>query len=90
MAYSPLGKGELLCHPAVTRVAAAAGVTPAQALLRWSLDHGFVPIPRSASAAHVAENAAAATLPPLAAEHRAALDALNEERHLCWDGATIT
>src|SRR5258705_8355658 len=34
-AYSPLGTGRLLSDPAVGAIAARAGRTPAQVLLRW-------------------------------------------------------
>lgn len=46
--WSPLGRGELLGHPAVTGIAQAHGVTPAQAILRWHVQLGAVPIPKSA------------------------------------------
>jgi diketogulonate reductase-like aldo/keto reductase len=38
--------------------AAAAGPFAAQVLLRWSLQKGFAPLPKSASPARQAENAA--------------------------------
>jgi diketogulonate reductase-like aldo/keto reductase len=56
-AYSPLGVGKLLDHPAIAGVAAAHGKSPAQALIRWSLQLGNVVIPRSANPARIAENA---------------------------------
>ena len=46
--WSPLGRGsDLLDDPAVTAVAEAHGVTPAQAVLRWHTQLGAVPIPKS-------------------------------------------
>lgn len=33
------------------------GKTPAQVMLRWSLQHGFVTIPKSSNAARIRENA---------------------------------
>jgi len=56
-AYSPLGVGKLLENPAVTTVAAAHGKSPAQVLIRWSLQLGNVVIPRSSNPARIAENA---------------------------------
>ncbi|AQT80843.1 2,5-didehydrogluconate reductase A [Mycolicibacterium litorale] len=56
-AYSPLGVGKLLEHPAITAVAAAHGKTAAQVLIRWSLQLGNVVIPRSSDPARIAENA---------------------------------
>ena len=57
-AYGPLGVGKLLENPAVTTVAAAHGKSPAQVLIRWSLQLGNVVIPRSSNPARIAENAA--------------------------------
>ena len=57
-AYSPLGVGKLLENPAITEVAAAHGKSPAQVLIRWSLQLGNVVIPRSSNPARIAENAA--------------------------------
>jgi 2,5-diketo-D-gluconate reductase A len=48
--WSPLGRGELLDEQAVTRIAQAHGVTPAQVVLRWHVQLGVVPIPKSADA----------------------------------------
>ncbi|NED88484.1 aldo/keto reductase, partial [Streptomyces sp. SID11233] len=47
--WSPLGRGsELLDDPAIGEVAARHGVTPAQAVLRWHLQLGALPVPKSA------------------------------------------
>ena len=55
-AYSPLGVGRLLDNPAVASVAQAHGKSPAQALIRWSIQLGNVVIPRSASPERIREN----------------------------------
>ncbi len=55
-AYSPLGVGQLLGNPAVASVAQAHGKSPAQALIRWSIQLGNVVIPRSASPERIKEN----------------------------------
>lgn len=48
--WSPLGKGtDLLDDPAIARVAEAHGVTPGQVVLRWHVQLGAVPVPKSAS-----------------------------------------
>ncbi|MDT7705285.1 MAG: 2,5-diketo-D-gluconate reductase [Pseudonocardiales bacterium] len=46
--WSPMGRGELLTHPVATGIADAHGVTPAQVVLRWHVQLGAVPIPKSA------------------------------------------
>ena len=55
-AYCPLGAGALLENPFVATVAAAHGKTPAQVLIRWSIQLGNVVITRATSPAHIAEN----------------------------------
>jgi 2,5-diketo-D-gluconate reductase A len=44
--YSPL-KGANLADPVLTGIATAHGVTPAQVVLRWNLEHGVTIIPKS-------------------------------------------
>ena len=46
-AYSPLGRGDLFTNETVVSVAQHYDKSPAQVLLRWSLQHGFVPLPKS-------------------------------------------
>jgi diketogulonate reductase-like aldo/keto reductase len=55
-AYCPLANGTLLENPAVATVAGAHGKSPAQVLIRWSIQLGNVVISRATSAAHIAEN----------------------------------
>ncbi|WP_189218607.1 MULTISPECIES: aldo/keto reductase [Streptomyces] len=48
--WSPLGRGgDLLEDPAIGRIAEAHGVTPGQVVLRWHVQLGAVPVPKSAS-----------------------------------------
>ncbi|WP_167047244.1 aldo/keto reductase [Salinibacterium sp. ZJ454] len=55
--WSPLGRGsDLLTSDVVNRVAGNHGVTPAQAVLRWHIEVGSVPIPRSRNTARQREN----------------------------------
>ena len=56
-AHSPLGHGDarLLRHAEVARVASLAGLSPAQALVQWSLRHGLAVAPKCSSLAHAAE-----------------------------------
>lgn len=55
-AYSPLGVGSLLSNPAVTAIAEAQGRTPAQVLIRWSLQLGNVVLSRSSSPERIKSN----------------------------------
>jgi 2,5-diketo-D-gluconate reductase A len=55
--WSPLGKGNAPYEePAVRAAAEAHGVTPAQAILRWQVQLGNIPIPKSATPSRQAEN----------------------------------
>ena len=57
-AYCPLGTGTLTSNPTVVEVAAAHGKTPAQVLIRWSIQSGNIVIPRATDPARLAENLA--------------------------------
>lgn len=55
--WSPLAKrSELLDEGVIREVAAAHSVSPAQVVLRWHVELGSVPIPKSADAARRREN----------------------------------
>ena len=63
MAYSPVEQGRLTSHPALDKVAAQVGATPAQVALAWTLRHdGLIAIPKASSIANVRENRAAADI----------------------------
>jgi len=53
--YSPL-KSTDLGHPVLTGIAEKHGVTPAQVVLRWHLEHGIAVIPKSERPARIAAN----------------------------------
>ena len=57
-AWRPLFKGRGLHHPLITEIAGRLDRTAAQVLLRWSIQHGVVPLPKSSSAGRMAENLA--------------------------------
>jgi diketogulonate reductase-like aldo/keto reductase len=75
-AYSPLGTGSHLSHPAIRQIAHQVGRTPAQVLLRWCLQHGLPVIPKSAHRDRIEENAQLFDF-TLSPEDMAALDALD-------------
>jgi methylglyoxal/glyoxal reductase len=56
-AYSPLGTGALLRDPVVAGIAARLGRSPAQVLLRWSVQRGIPVITKSTHRDRIAENA---------------------------------
>jgi methylglyoxal/glyoxal reductase len=55
-AYSPLTRGMQINHPTVVAVANKYRKKPAQVLIRWSLQHGLVVIPKSVHEERILEN----------------------------------
>ena len=55
-AYSPLAKGRVSSDATLTEIAERLGRTPAQVSLRWLLDRGIAPIPKTGSAERRREN----------------------------------
>ena len=55
-AYSPLTRAKRLYHPNIIEMAKKYGKTPSQVLIRWSLQHDLVVIPKSIHEARIKEN----------------------------------
>jgi len=56
-AWSPIGRGgDLLGDPAIREMALRHGRTPAQIVLRWHVQHGVIPTPKSANPERLAQN----------------------------------
>jgi alcohol dehydrogenase (NADP+) len=56
LGHTPLGPDGLLSHPTVRDVADEADLTPAGALLRWSVGRGVVPVPSTSEPSHAVAN----------------------------------
>jgi len=56
-AYSPLGTGRHLGDRAVAGIAGRLGRTPAQVLIRWSIQRGLVVLPKSTHRERIEQNA---------------------------------
>ncbi|WP_122645645.1 aldo/keto reductase [Enterococcus mediterraneensis] len=56
-AYSPLGTGKIFEVAELKEVAEKYNKTVAQVVLRWSLQHGFLPLPKSVHEDRIKENA---------------------------------
>ncbi|RDB24887.1 hypothetical protein Hypma_007759 [Hypsizygus marmoreus] len=80
-AYCPIIRGRM-DHPVITELAEKYKRDPAQILLRWSLQKGFVPLPKSATPARIRSNAQLYDF-ELADEHVLMLDSLDRGK----DGA---
>ncbi|OTB02316.1 hypothetical protein M426DRAFT_322742 [Hypoxylon sp. CI-4A] len=55
-AYAPLARAMRMRHPAILELSRKYQCTPAQLLVRWSLQHGLVPLPKSAKRERLLEN----------------------------------
>ena len=86
-AYSPLGKAtrDILYHPTVTKVAKQTGATNAQVMIRWSLQKGFIPLPKSGNPQRQKENLEALSMTDLTDEDMRALDGLESGYVTAWD-----
>jgi 2,5-diketo-D-gluconate reductase A len=54
--WSPLGQGTLLENATLKALAQKHGRTPAQVVIRWHLDRGYIVIPKSATPSRIREN----------------------------------
>jgi 2,5-diketo-D-gluconate reductase A len=88
-AYSPLGVGKVLDDPTVTSIAGEYGRSPAQVLIRWSIQLGNVVIPRSGNPERIASNFDVFDF-ELTAEHMEALNGLNDGTRVRPDPLTYT
>ncbi len=86
-AYSPLTRGQRLSHPLVVELAAGLQRSPAQVLLRWGIQQGFVILPKSVQPQRIAENAALFDF-ELDAAAVQRLDALEEHLVTGWNPET--
>jgi diketogulonate reductase-like aldo/keto reductase len=83
-AYAPLVKARRMDHPVVRRIATKHRRTPAQVLVRWGLQHGYVVIPKSVRRERIEENADVFGF-ALDAGDMAALGGLGEGYRTSWD-----
>lgn len=56
-AYAPIVRGSRFEEPSVKKLAVKYNKTPAQVLIRWSLDKGFIPLPKSVTPSRIVSNA---------------------------------
>ena len=56
-AYSPVAHGELLKNPDVVKMAEKYGVSVARLSIRYTLELGLLPLPKTANPAHMKDNA---------------------------------
>ncbi|KAL8904855.1 MAG: hypothetical protein Q9171_006893 [Xanthocarpia ochracea] len=55
-AYAPLARALRMKHPVISSLSDKYSCTPAQLLVRWSLQHGYVPLPKSVTKERIIQN----------------------------------
>ena len=87
--WAPIGKGgDMLQEDAIAKAAKAHGKTPSQVVLRWHIQNGLIPIPKSSNPQRIAENLAvfdftlsAAEMSAISALDRNGVGAVDSDRH---------
>lgn len=87
-AYSPLARAHRLDDPTLLALARAHRRSPAQVMLRWSVQHGLSAIPKSTNADRIRENAAIFDF-ELTDPEMAQLDGLNSGGRVAWDPSAV-
>ncbi|KAB2578986.1 putative oxidoreductase C2F3.05c [Lasiodiplodia hormozganensis] len=83
-AYAPLARALRMQHPVIVALSKKYACTPAQLLVRWSLQHGYVPLPKSVKKERIVENARVGEF-AIEEEDMTELDGLDEYLVTDWD-----
>ena len=75
--WSPLGQAEALSNDTIKSIADETGKSAGAVALRWHLQHGLCPIPKSGTPSHIADNFTALDF-ELSEEQMARIDALDD------------
>ena len=87
-AYSPLARAEKLEHPTLGSIAAKYSKSPAQLMIRWSLQHGLVVIPKSVREERIRENSRVFDF-NISEEDMHVIDSLDESLRTNWDPTNV-
>lgn len=83
-AYSPLSRGVKTDNEVIKRVVENTGKTASQVILRWCVQHGTAPLPRSTNPEHIKENLDIFDF-ELSDEDMSALNDLSDGKRVTWD-----
>lgn len=83
-AYAPLVRALRMKHPVISLLSERYSCTPAQLLVRWSLQHGYVPLPKSVTKDRIIKNGEVAGF-EIDAKDMEKLDGLDEYLVTDWD-----
>ena len=87
-AYSPLAHGHGLDDPVLTEIAKKHGKTTAQIMLRWCIEVGTVPLPKSVTPERIKQNFEITDF-TLDAADMAKIKELESNLRTCWDPSHI-
>ena len=83
-AYAPLARALRMKHPTIVSLSKTYGCTPAQLMVRWSLQKGFIPLPKSVSKDRIEANGNIGFF-EIKKEDMSTLTALDEYLVTDWD-----
>jgi len=87
--YSPLTKGNLLDDSRLSEIAQKYSKSPAQILIRWTLQKEVIVIPKSSRKERIRENADVFDF-KISQEDMDRLDAFHKNLRVSWDPTTIS
>lgn len=87
-AYCPLTRAKMMDNPVIRLAASVSEVTPAQVLLRWSVQKGYVPLPKSSNPEHIIENLQICDF-ELPESSMLLLDALDNGKRVSWNSTNV-
>jgi diketogulonate reductase-like aldo/keto reductase len=56
-AYGPLARALRMKHPTIVSLSQKYGCDPGQLMIRWSCQHGYIPLPKSVKRSRISQNA---------------------------------
>jgi diketogulonate reductase-like aldo/keto reductase len=83
-AYAPLARALRMKHPTIVSLSQKYSCTPAQLMIRWSLQHGYIPLPKSVSKQRIEANGDIGHF-EISPENMRELDQLDEYLVTDWD-----
>ncbi len=83
-AYSPLAHGKKTDEEVLPRIAEAHNKSPQQIMIRWCLQHGTVPLPKSSNFDHIKQNLQVYDF-DLSENEMNAINELSDGTRTCWN-----
>ena len=83
-AWGPLVRGMRMEHPTIASLSKKYSCSPAQLMLRWSLQHGYVVLPKSVTTSRIIENGEVSDV-EIGEDDMKTMDGLDEHLVTDWD-----